>query len=319
MKNITRFLIFIYLLSTALFSQSNVNGVVFFNHSTELVENGTNAFNLKRAYLSYTNVVSEDVSYQVTYDMGGNSSGSSHTAFLKVAMVRWKTNLGNITMGMQGMNMFKTTENTWGHRFIQAMAMDTYGFSASADIGIGLSRSFGSFSTSALVTNGGGYKKIESDSHKKLSLHAVFGEPKLNKNDGYNIGASYSIEPRDIDLISTETVNVLSLFAAYAGKGFRGGFEFDNKWVFQEKEYDENSNIICVYGTYKINDKLSALARFDHIDMFTSIRDNGIGAIISGVHYKAEKGLSIAPTIRLKAHENGEVENLFVVNFQFKF
>ena len=70
MKNITRFLIFIYLLSTALFSQSNVNGVVFFNHSTELLENGTNAFNLNRAYFSYTNVFTEYVSYHITYAMG---------------------------------------------------------------------------------------------------------------------------------------------------------------------------------------------------------------------------------------------------------
>ncbi|MBC8467215.1 MAG: hypothetical protein H8D58_01350 [Candidatus Marinimicrobia bacterium] len=319
MKNITRLLTFIYLVSTALFSQSNVNGVVFFNHSTELVENGTNAFNLKRAYLSYTNVVSEDVSYQVTYDMGGNSSGSSHTAFLKVAMVQWKTSLGNFTIGMQGMNMFKTMENTWGHRFIAKMPMDTYEFSASADLGIGLTRSFGAVSTSALITNGGGYKKAETDSHKKISFHTVYGESKLNENDGYNIGASFSIEPRDVDFISTETVNVASLFAAYATKGFRGGFEFDNKWVSQNNEYDENSNIICVYGTYKTNDKLSVLARFDHVDMDTSIKDNGIGAVIVGVHYNAGKGILIAPILKLTAYENGGVENSIVVNFQFKF
>ncbi|MBT4154321.1 MAG: hypothetical protein HOC41_02805, partial [Candidatus Marinimicrobia bacterium] len=110
MKDITRLLTFIYLVSTALFSQSNVNGVVFFNHSTELVENGTNAFNMKRAYLTLANDVSEPVSYKVTYDIGSNDGGSAYTAFLKVAMVKLKTSFGDVSLGMQGMNMFKTME-----------------------------------------------------------------------------------------------------------------------------------------------------------------------------------------------------------------
>ena len=314
MKDITRLLTFIYLVSTALFSQSNVNGVVFFNHSTELVENGTNAFNLKRAYLSYTNVVSEDVSYQVTYDMGENSSGSSHTAFLKVAMVKLKTSFGDVSLGMQGMNMFKTMENTWGHRFIDKMPMDTYGYSASADLGVGLSRSFGPVSTSALITNGGGYKKAESDSHKKLSIHAVYGESKLNKKDGFNGGLSFSIEPYDKDSLATENTNVWGVFTGYARNGFRGGLEFDTK--IQE---DVSGQIFCIYATYKINDKLSILARLDQDDADTSKDSDGIQAIIAGIHYIAGKGITIAPTVRVKAPEDGDSENSIVLNFQFDF
>ena len=314
MKDITRLLTFIYLVSTALFSQSNVNGVVFFNHSTELVENGTNAFNLKRAYLSYTNVVSEDVSYQVTYDMGENSSGSSHTAFLKVAMVKLKTSFGDVSLGMQGMNMFKTMENTWGHRFIDKMPMDTYGYSASADLGVGLSRSFGPVSTSALITNGGGYKKAESDSHKKLSIHAVYGESKLNNKDGFNGGLSFSMEPYDKDSLPTENTNVWGVFTGYARNGFRGGLEFDTK--IQE---DVSGQIFCIYATYKINDKLSILARLDQDDADTSKDSDGIQAIIAGIHYIAGKGITIAPTVRVKAPEDGDSENSIVLNFQFDF
>ena len=148
---------FIFFLSTVLFAESNTSGKVFFNHTTGLSEGGINAFNMKRAYLTLANDVSESISYKVTYDMGSNDGGSAHTAFLKVAMVKWKTNLGNMMIGMQGMNMFKTMENTWGHRFIAKMPMDTYKYSASADLGIGLGRSFGPISSSILITNGGGY------------------------------------------------------------------------------------------------------------------------------------------------------------------
>jgi hypothetical protein len=314
MKNPIISLSFICFLSTALFAESNTSGKVFFNHSTDLSEDGINAFNIKRAYLTLNNDVSESVSYKVTYDIGNNDGGSAHTAFLKVAMVKWKTSLGNVMIGMQGMNMFKTMENTWGHRFIAKMPMDTYKYSASADLGIGLSRSFGPVSTSALITNGGGYKKTESDSHKKLSIHVVYGESKLNKKDGFNGGLSFSMEPYDKDSLITENKNVMGIFAGFAGNGFRSGFELDTK-----TQEEVSGQIFCIYATYKINDKLSILARLDQVDANTSKDDDGIQAIIAGIHYIAGKGLTIAPTVRVKAPEEGVSENSIVLNFQFAF
>ena len=124
MKKTIMSLSFIYLLSTALFAESETSGKVFFNHSTDLTEGGMNAFNIKRAYLTLANDVSESVFYKGTYDMGSNDGGSAHTAFLKVAMVKLKTNFGDVFLGMQGMNMFKTMENTWGHRFIAKIPME---------------------------------------------------------------------------------------------------------------------------------------------------------------------------------------------------
>jgi len=305
---------FVCLLSTALFAESNTSGKVFFNHTTDLSEGGMNAFNMKRAYLTLANDVSESVSYKVTYDMGSNDGGSAHTAFLKVAMVKLKTNFGDVSIGMQGLNMFKTMENTWGHRFIAKMPMDTYEYSPSADLGIGLSQSFGPVSASALITNGGGYKKVESDSHKKLSIHAVYGESKLNKKDGYNGGLSFSMEPYDKDSLTTENTNVIGIFAGYAGNGFIGGFEFDTK-----TQKGVSGKIISAYGTYKLNDKLSILARLDQVDAKKSKDSDGVQAIIAGVHYNAAKGLTIAPTVRVRAPEEGDSENSIVLNFQFNF
>lgn len=314
MKKTIISLSFIYLLSTVLFAEGETSGKVFFNHSIDLTEGGMNAFNIKRAYLTLANDISESVFYKVTYDMGSNDGGSAHTAFLKVAMVKLKTNFGDVFLGMQGMNMFKTMENTWGHRFIAKMPMDAYKYSASADLGIGLGRSFGPVSTSALITNGGGYKKAESDSHKKLSIHAVYGESKLNKKDGFNGGLSISIEPYDKDSLTTKNTNVMGIFSGYAGNGFRGGFEFETK-----TQDDVSGQIISAYGTYKLNDKLSILARLDQVDTDTSKNDDGAQAIIAGVHYSVAKGLIIAPTIRVREPEEGDSENLIVLNFQFKF
>ena len=164
------------------------------------------------------------------------------------------------------------------------------------------------------MTNGGGYKNAESDSHKKFSFHAVFGDPKLHKNDGFNAGTSFSVEPYDIDSTTTANTKVMGIFAGYGGPGFRGGLEFDTK-----QQNDITSQIICVYGTYKISNKISLLARLDQVEGNTSVKEDGIQAIIAGVHYGLEKGLTVAPTFRMTTPKCGETENAIVVNFQFQF
>ena len=80
-----------------------------------------------------------------------------------------------------------------------------------------------------------------------------------------------------------------------------------------------SGQIISAYGTYKLNDKLSIFARLDQVDTDTSKNDDGVQAIIAGVHYSAAKGLTIAPTVRARAPEEGDSERSIVLNFQFKF
>ena len=111
-----------------------------------------------------------------------------------------------------------------------------------------------------------------------------------------------------------ENTNVIGTFAGYAGSGFRGGVEFDTR-----QQNDLTSQIICIYGTYKISDKLSLLARIDQVDANTSVDEGGIQAIVAGVHYFVDKGFTVAPTFRMTNPEDGEAENSIVVNFQFKF
>ena len=310
------------LFTTILFADSNVSGKVFFNHTTDLGEDGINAFNMKRAYLSYGNSVSDDVSFKLTYDMGKNESESAHTAFLKIAMVKWKTNIGDVAIGMQGMNMFKTMENTWGHRFIAKMPMDTYGFSASADLGVGIIRSFGKTITSALITNGGGYKKIESDSHKKFSFHTVYGESKLNQKDGFNIGGSFSFEPYDVDSITVDNTKVMGLFSGFSIGDIRIGGEFDQKIT------NITEQIISGYVSYNITEKIEVLVRMDQYDSDTNYGLEEASDIIFGLNYAPEKGFRIAPTLRrssrsfIMTRDEGWYENFgktLVVNFLYVF
>ena len=314
MKNKSGPLLIYLCFNVLLFSETQTSATVFYNYTRNL-NDGNNAFNLKRGYLSFANDVSETVSYKITYDVGSNDAGSAYTAFLKVAMIKLKTKICDVSIGMQGMNMYKTTENTWGHRFIAKGSMGAYGFSPSADVGLGFTRSFGLVTTSALVTNGGGYKKPETDAHKKTSLHLVYGQPKLNNENGFNLGGSFSVEPYDINENKTETVNVMGLFGGYAGFGFRGGIELDTKKI----DADIMGKILSLYGTYSISESLSILARYDQVDIDTSSSGDGIQAIILGLHYRLGQGIIVAPTLRTTTPENGESVNTFILNFEFNF
>ena len=296
-----------------LFSETSTSGKVFYDYTRNL-DDGSNAFNIKRGYLTLANNLNETVSYKLTYDMGSNDAGSAHTAFLKVAMVKYKTSLADVTLGMQGMNMYKTMEDTWGHRFISKGSMGAYRFSPSADLGIGFARKFNQLSTSAMITNGGGYKRAEEDNHKKISFHAVYGQPRLNKEDGFNFGGSFSLEPYDVDDSETENINVMAIFAGYAGLGFRGGLELDTK-----KEGRLTGQIISMYGTYELSDKISVLGRLDQVDLNTSNSGDEVQAIIVGLHQSLGNGAIIAPTIRISKPKDDEPDNIFVLNFEFKF
>ena len=86
MKKINTIFILLMYSSITLFASTNTSGKVFYNYSMNLDEERNNAFNMKRAYLSFANDISETISYTVTYDMGNNEGGSSHTAFLKVLL-----------------------------------------------------------------------------------------------------------------------------------------------------------------------------------------------------------------------------------------
>lgn len=310
-KKIIVLCISIFLIS---YAETYMSGKVFYNYTINLDDDRYNAFNIKRAYLTLLKKASDDVSYKITYDVGSNDGGSSHTVFLKTAMINWETGFGNFSLGMQSMNMFKTMEYTWGHRFIQKMSMDTYGFSSSADLGIGYANNFGLIKMSALVTNGSGYKRVETDKNKKISLHVLYGESKLNKNKGFNCGGSFSLEPYDVDESKTDNINVMSLFTGFSGFGFRGGLEYDIK-----KQSNVKSKIISFYGTYALSNKISFLARLDEVDGDTSKSGYGVQSVILGLHYIVGYGMTIAPTFRIITLEDENPDNSIIVNFEFKF
>ena len=79
---------------SVIFSSGEPQFKAFWNYHYDFIENTiqTSAFELSRVYLGYKYSFNESVSTKITYDIGKNSAGSSHTAFLKIAQLDWKVN-----------------------------------------------------------------------------------------------------------------------------------------------------------------------------------------------------------------------------------
>ena len=299
-------------------TQGIFSGVTYFDYTYDLTKDATNdaGFGLNRVYFTYVETLSENISYKFQTDIDYKSSPIN--VYLKNAKLDWKSPIGKLTFGMQGMNIFNVTEKTWGFRFLQKSAMDKYKFSSSADIGLGYSGKLAgdNLNYSIMYTNGTGYKASEDDEHKKISAQFVYGEKKLVKKDGFNIGTSFSIEPYNSDETTTNNKTVMSFYGGYAGNGLRVGSEFD---THTDDGSDISKQIIAGYASYKLSDNLEGLVYFDMYDPNTSADKDGNTDLIVGLNYKPAKGLTMTPNIRISTPDEGDGTTIFMMNFEFKF
>ncbi|MDD9887725.1 MAG: hypothetical protein OXU46_03760, partial [Candidatus Marinimicrobia bacterium] len=143
MKRSLFFTSIIWISASNMMLAQEISGKTFFHYSRPSQSDANSSFGFKRVYLTTTKKVSENITYKVQADVDYKSSPKN--MYIKNAKVDWKINQGKIVLGMQGMNMFKTQENTWGRRYIQKMSMDQFKYSSSADIGIGFYKTMKSF------------------------------------------------------------------------------------------------------------------------------------------------------------------------------
>ena len=122
------------------FMQANLGGYAIFDYSNA---SGNDAFDLKRAYLSYSSDVSEELFFKMRFDVGRHAD-ERLTTFLKNAYVDYKCENGDkLSLGLIGTNSYGVQEKNWGYRFIEKSVVDKYGMTNTADFGVGYSKTFG--------------------------------------------------------------------------------------------------------------------------------------------------------------------------------
>ena len=329
MKNI----IIIFTIISAIFAEG-ISGVSYFRYAMSSAADGENhGFYIDRAYLTYIKNVSDNVSFMFQSDI--QNTGEAYYMYLKNAKMDYKVaDNTKLTIGLQGMNMFSTQEKTWGHRFIAKSAMDANKWSAAADLGLGITQGFGDVSLSLLYTNGEGYKSTSSDNNEKISIQAMYGEKRLDKNEGFNIGGVFSTLNYDAveDDSETEadetkeagTGQVIGVFGGFSGFGFRGGVEYNMGTDLDLSGYAEAPSLLSFYATYNPSfvENLAAFIKYDMLD--TDLQDvegnnNETMILLAGLSYQCVEGIIFSPNMTQTTVGAEEPTTAINLTFQLKF
>jgi len=316
-------------LSTNVIAEEKLSGVVYFDYTNN---NGSDAavsneFELRRVYFTFEKKLTSDMKYKFQMDAGRlkhDDENEKIFAYIKKAYISWHAAVGDITLGIQGMNVFSVQEKTWGYRFIEKSPMDRHKFSSSADLGIGYANKWNKNARySVLYTNGSGYAAPEFDGYKKLSGLMLYGEPALTKHDGFNAGLSISYEPFDNEVspgnVSKESRSVFSLFGGFAEGAVRVGVEFDNRMTGGT---ELTERIIGINANYDLTERASVFTYYDNFDGDTGANLGSENYLILGSVYQIGDGLRIAPNVRLNwqgGTGSEESTTVYNVNFEFRY
>ena len=277
---------------------------VFSNFNADFSKDAESlGFELERSYLGDEYKLDGGLTVKGVMDIGKSSDVSDYQrmAYIKNAMLSWKT--GNLTLngGLISTTQFNFQEKFWGYRYVMKSFQDLYKFGSSADLGISAAYRFADWlSADAIIVNGEGYKKIQKGTGLNYGLGATVTPVEglqVRLYGGVNEGASSA----DADQWNAAT------FVGYKGKDFSVGAEYN----YMDKAGNEQSGY-SVYTSVNVSKAAAVYARWD--ELFTGntasidpLRPSGSSplkrdsaAAIVGAQFKLGKYVKVAPNVRMQ-------------------
>ena len=269
--------------------------------------NDDRGFELERSYLGYEYKLNKNLTVKGVMDIGKSSDVSDYhrMAYIKNAMVSWKT--GNLTLngGLISTAQFNLQEKFWGYRYIMKSFQDQYKFGSSADMGISATYKFTDWlSADAIIVNGEGYKKVQ-------------------KNDGLNYGLGTTLTPAkglQIRLYGglnesgeqgKQNIVNMATFVGYKSNKFAIGAEYNKMWNASYREGQDQYGY-SVFASAKLDKKTEVYARFDDLcskDDWNKAKDEQ--AAILGAQFKLGKYVKMAPNFRMSMPKADGADNRY--------
>ena len=289
---------------------------VFGNFNTGFgKENDSRGFELERSYLGYEYKLGKGLSVKGVMDIGKSSDVSDYQriAYIKNAMIQWKT--GNFTLngGLISTTQFNFQEKFWGYRYIMKDFQDMYKFGNSADLGISAAYKFADWiSADAIIVNGEGYKKIQINDGLNYGIGVT-----LTPAKGFQIRLFGGINEKANDT-QKDKIN-LAAFAGYKGEKFSIGAEYNKMYNASNKNNADQSGY-SIFTSVKLAKNTELYARFDDLyskDDWNIAKDEH--AAILGTQFKLGKYVKLAPNFRLTTPKASGADNKFYAYLNFYF
>ena len=280
-------------------------------------ENDNRGFELERSYLGYEYNLGKGLTVKGVMDIGKSSDVSDYQriAYIKNAMVQWKTGKLTLIGGLISTTQFNFQEKFWGYRYVMKSFQDQYKFGNSADLGISAAYKLADRITAdAIIVNGEGYKKIQ-------------------KNDGLNYGLGVTLTPvkgfqirlygglNESEEEGKKDVSNMAAFMGYKDEQFTIGAEYNYMKNASNKE-DADQSGYSIFASVNLSEDNSLFARFDELH---SKNDWNISkdesAAIFGAQFKLGKYVKIAPNFRMSMPKATGADNAYsaYINCYFGF
>lgn len=290
---------------------------VFANYHAGLGRaNKESGFALDRAYLGYQFSLTEKLSGKVVFDMGSTKvSGSDleRVAYIKNAMLSWKTGNFTLDFGLIGLEQFNVQEKFWGYRYIMKSFQDEYKFGSSADMGILGKYKFTKWlSADITISNGEGYKKLNSDNKNRYAVGTTILPVK-----NLTLRAYYDLASKNIEGDATKDQQNLAFFAGYKHELFSIGAEYNKMYNTKFKE-DHDQFGYSVYSTIKLEDQFNLFGRYDNLASKDDWSSADGQRILIGIQYAPIKQLKIAPNFSTWNPREGKSSSFAYLNIEFK-
>ena len=264
-------------------------------------------FDLERSYIGYEYKFGKGLSVKGVMDIGKSNDVGDYQriAYIKNAMVSWKT--GNLTLngGLISTTQFNFQEKFWGYRYIMKSFQDMYKFGNSADLGISASYKFADWiSADAIIVNGEGYKKIQKGNGFNYGLGATLTPLKglqIRLYGGFNDSGENG---------KAGVVNMAG-FIGYKNENFTIGAEYNHMLNASGKQGNDQFGY-SVFGSVNLPKNVSLYARFDDLyskDNWNITKDEQ--AAILGAQFKLGKYVKIAPNFRMNIPKADGADNKY--------
>lgn len=276
-------------------------------HSGFGAQNDDRGFELERSYLGYEYKLGKGLTVKGVMDIGKSSdvSDNHRLAYIKNAMLSWKTGKWTLNGGLISTTQFNFQEKFWGYRYVMKSFQDQYKFGSSADLGLSAAYKFADWlSADAIVVNGEGYKKVQ-------------------KNDGLNYGLGMTLAPLEgfqlrfyggLNEAPEEGKKDIANFAAFAGykhEKFSIGAEYNHMWNASNKK-DADQYGYSIFGSVKVSKDAELYARFDDLcskNEWNKAKDEQTA--ILGAQFKLEKYVKLAPNLRMSMPKADGADNKY--------
>ena len=276
-------------------------------HSGFGTQNDDRGFELERSYLGYEQHLGKGLTVKGVMDIGKSSdvSDNHRLAYIKNAMLSWKTGKWTLNGGLISTTQFNFQEKFWGYRYVMKSFQDQYKFGSSADLGLSATYKFSDMlSADAIVVNGEGYKKVQ-------------------KNDGLNYGLGMTLTPLEgfqlrvyggLNESAEAGKKDIANFAAFAGykhAKFTIGAEYNHMWNASNKK-DADQYGYSIFGSVKISKDAELYARFDDLcskNDWNKAKDEQ--AAILGAQFKLGKYVKVAPNFRMSMPKADDADHKY--------